>query len=161
VITEEMLEEQGRVVEVDGEHVWVETEPRSGCSHCSSQNCTTSVVAKLFGVQRNRLLLNNTIAAKTGDQVVIGVPGSLIARTSVLAYLVPLLFMLCTTFLANLIGFNDGLQSLFALAGLSIGVMVIRWYSNNDFLRQTRGPMLLKVVENGYRHVVFPKHMRS
>jgi sigma-E factor negative regulatory protein RseC len=158
---EEMIEEQGEVIDVEGDKIWVETKSRSGCSSCSSQSCTTSVVAKLFGVQKNRLLLSNTMQAKAGDQVVIGIPGHLIARASVLAYLVPLVFMLATTMLGSVTGINDGMQSLFALAGLLIGLIVIRWYTKTDFSRQGHGPKLLKVVENGYRHVVFPKHMRS
>ncbi|MES9938994.1 MAG: SoxR reducing system RseC family protein [Candidatus Thiodiazotropha sp. 6PLUC2] len=159
--TEEMLEEQGRVVEVVGEKILVETEARSGCSHCSSSNCTTAVVARLFGVQRNRLKLANTMQAKAGDQVVIGVPGRLIARASVLAYLVPLVFMLAATLLGSAIGIDDGMQTLFALAGLLVGLVGVRWYTKTDLSRQAYGPQLLKVVENGYKHVVFPKHLRS
>ncbi|MES9852863.1 MAG: SoxR reducing system RseC family protein [Candidatus Thiodiazotropha sp. L084R] len=159
--TEEMIEEPGRVVEVEGENIWVETEARSGCSHCSSQGCTTAVVARLFGVKRNRLKLDNSLQAKAGDQVIIGVPGRLIVRASTLAYLVPLLFMLATTLFSSLFGISDSLQSLFALAGLLVGLMGIRWYTKTDISRQAHVPQLLKVVENGYKHVVFPKHLRS
>jgi sigma-E factor negative regulatory protein RseC len=157
----EMLEEQARVVEVDGDKVWVEAEARSSCSHCSSQSCTTAVVARLFGVQRNRLILKNSLNAKPGDQVIIGVPGRLIARASVLAYIVPLLFMLAMTLLGSAIGINDGMQSLLAVVGLLVGLMIVRWYTSADTSRKGCAPQLLKIVENDYRHVVFPKYIRS
>ncbi|MCG8097621.1 MAG: SoxR reducing system RseC family protein, partial [Candidatus Thiodiazotropha taylori] len=95
------------------------------------------------------------------DQVVIGVPGRVIARASVLAYLLPLILMLGLTLLGSALGINDGMQSLLALAGLSIGLLLVRWYTNRDISTPGYGPQLLKVVENGYKHVVFPKHMRS
>jgi sigma-E factor negative regulatory protein RseC len=157
----EMIEERAWVVEVDGDKVWVEAEARSSCSHCSSQSCTTAVVARLFGVRRNRLALKNSLAAKPGDQVIIGVPGRLIARASLLAYIVPLLFMLAITLLGSVIGINDGIQSLLAVVGLLVGLLIVRWYSSANISCQDCAPQLLKVVENGYRHVVFPKHIRS
>jgi sigma-E factor negative regulatory protein RseC len=158
---EEMLEEQARVIDADETRVWVETESRSGCSSCSSRNCTTSVVASLFGVKRNRFTLNNTIQAKQGDQVVIGIPGQMIVRASVIAYLVPLISMLAMTLLSSSIGMSEGAQSLFAVAGLLLGLVVVRWRTKEGASRQSHGPRLLRVVDNGYRHVVFTKHMRS
>jgi sigma-E factor negative regulatory protein RseC len=157
----DMLEESARVVGVEGDSIWVETASRSGCSQCASSNCTTSVVAKLFGVQKNRLLLKNPLQAKAGDHVVIGVPGSLIAKASVLAYLTPLIFMLGITLMASALGINDAIQSLLALAGLAIGLLLVRWYTKRDISTPGNGPQLLKVVENRYEHVVFPKHTRS
>ncbi|MCG7960414.1 MAG: SoxR reducing system RseC family protein [Candidatus Thiodiazotropha taylori] len=158
---QEMLEESARVIGVVDDKIWIETESRSGCSQCASSNCTTSVVAKLFGVQKNKLLIDNDLQAKPGDQVVIGVPGRLIARASVLAYLLPLILMLGFTLVGSALGINDAMQSLLALAGLSIGLLLVRWYTNRDISTPDYGPQLLKVVENGYKHVVFPKHMRS
>ncbi|MCG7929036.1 MAG: SoxR reducing system RseC family protein [Candidatus Thiodiazotropha lotti] len=158
---QEMLEESARVIGVVGDKIWIETESRSGCSQCASSNCTTSVVAKLFGVQKNKLLIDNGLEAKPGDQVVIGVPGRLIAKASVLAYLLPLVLMLAITLMGSALGINDGMQSLLALAGLSIGLLLVRWITNRGVSTPGYGPQLLKVVGNSYKHVVFPKHMRS
>ena len=157
----EILEEQARVIKVDDQTAWVETEARSGCSHCTSSDCTTSVVARLFGVQRNRFALHNGIQAKPGDQVIVGIPGRLIARASVLAYLVPLFIMLMLAFLGSLLEMSQGVQSLFALSGLLLGLVMVNRSTRESASRLNHGPQLLRVVENGYRHVVFPKHIRS
>ena len=92
-----MLEETATVVEVIDGRLIAETESRSSCSHCSTDSCSTSVVAKLFGIRRNRLVMENTLQAKAGDRVVIGIPDNLLVQASVMAYLLPLVVMLGVT----------------------------------------------------------------
>jgi sigma-E factor negative regulatory protein RseC len=155
-----MLEETAQVIEVKDGLLTVETASRSACNHCSSDNCTTSVVAKLFGVRRNRLVLANSLDAKPGDQVVIGIPDQLLARASVTAYLLPLLFMLVLTGLGDLFGINELLLSLLALSGLALGFYIIRRFSCGSSA-QGYQPRLLRIVAPGYQRVEMPTLTRS
>lgn len=90
-----MIEETARVVLVDGEYAFVETERRASCGSCQSQgSCATSVLAGLFKRRYNQLKVLNTELAKPGEQVVIGLQEQALLKLSVLAYLLPLFWMI-------------------------------------------------------------------
>jgi sigma-E factor negative regulatory protein RseC len=154
-----MLEETARVIAVRDGLMIAETESRSACNHCSSEGCTTSVVAKLFGVRRNRIVMVNSLDAKPGDQVVIGIPNQVLSRASVTAYLLPLLLMLSVAGLGDLLGMNELLLSLLALNGLAIGFFIARRLSRRSSSHYE--PCLLKIVEPGYQRVEIPTLTRS
>ncbi len=154
--TTSMLEETARVVEVLDGVLIAETQSRSGCSHCStSSRCSTSVVAKLFGVRRKRLVMANSLNARPGDQVVIGIPDQLLVRASLMAYLLPLVVMLVVTALGDLAGINELLLSLLALVGLAMGFFTVRWVSRSRTSQQYE-PRLLRIVAPGHQRVGMP-----
>jgi sigma-E factor negative regulatory protein RseC len=155
-----MLEETAQVIEVKDGLLLAETESRSGCNHCSSANCSTSVVAKLFGVRRNRMVLENSIGAKPGDQVVIGIPDALLARASVLAYLLPVLSMLGFSALGDLFGLEAIWLSLLALSGLAIGFFMVYRVTRGRSAQRYR-PQLLRFVVADYQRVELPTLTRS
>jgi sigma-E factor negative regulatory protein RseC len=155
-----MLEETARVVEVKDGLVLAETESRSGCNHCSSGSCSTSVVAKLFGVRRNRLVMENSIGARPGDQVVIGIPDALLARASVLAYLMPLFLMLGLTALGDQFGLAPIWLSLLALSGLVIGFYMV-YRMTRGWSAQRYRPQLLRLVTADCQRVDLPTLTRS
>lgn len=156
-----MLEESATVVEASSHTLWVETESRSACSHCSSSNCNTSVVSKLFGIRKNRLKLENSLGAKQGERVVIGIPDKLLVRASVWAYLLPLICMLASAWLGGAYGASDGYQSLLALGGLAVGFTILRWTTRNLSSQQRFEPRLLRISGGGRVQVEIPNLMRS
>ncbi|MBK9131474.1 MAG: SoxR reducing system RseC family protein [Gammaproteobacteria bacterium] len=53
------------------------------CGSCSVQKgCGTSVLAKVLGNRVNRIRVINTIGAKTGEWVVLGLEDGALARSS-------------------------------------------------------------------------------
>ena len=141
-----MLEESARVVETAEGYLWVETKSRSACARCASSSCTTSVISKLFMVRHNLLQLENSLGAKKGQQVVIGIPDDLLVKASVWAYLLPLLIMLIITALAKAIGMHEVFQSLIALGGLAVGFLIVH-RANQGFLSRSKfTPQLLRIV---------------
>lgn len=141
-----MLEEIALVVEADSELLWIETRTRSSCSHCANDTCGTSVLAKIFAVKRNRVQLENTLAAEAGEQVIIGMPDDLLVRAAIWAYLVPLIAMVLFTLIASMAGASDGLQSLLAMAGLAIGFLVVQKYTTGSRSKTHFKPRLLRKV---------------
>ncbi len=117
-----MLEEIGTVIKAEKGELWIETQPRSACSHCGADSCTTSVVAKLFNAKRNALRLPDTLGAKAGQQVLIGIPDRVLAAASLRAYLVPLGLMILAAALGAALQLGEVLQSLLAIAGLIGGL---------------------------------------
>ncbi len=142
-----MLEETVTVVAVQGDYLLAESQTRSSCSHCgSASSCSTSVIAKLFGEKKNLLRLPNSLEARQGDRVVIGIPDDLLVRASLWAYLLPLLSMIIATLVGNQIGAGDGAQVLFALAGLAGGFILQRRYTQGEKSRQQFEPKLLRIA---------------
>jgi sigma-E factor negative regulatory protein RseC len=156
-----MLEESAKVVAVRGDRLWVETQSRSACSHCSSTGCGTSVISKLFGVKRNRLELHNSLSAKPGEQVMIGIPDEVLVRASVWAYLVPIIVMLLLTATGARLGMAEGLQVLLALSGLASGFILVHWITRRGSYRQGFKPHLLRTVGQESVRVEMPNHERS
>ncbi|MBF0255507.1 MAG: SoxR reducing system RseC family protein [Gammaproteobacteria bacterium] len=120
-----MLEENATVIAVEGGHIWVETQARSACAHCGTDSCSTSVIAKLFNVRRNRLKLANSLGARAGQVVVIGIPDEILVAASLRAYLLPLVGLLAAAFLAEALGLDEMLQVLLAGLGLLAGLALM------------------------------------
>jgi sigma-E factor negative regulatory protein RseC len=156
-----MLEEIGTVVEVERGAILVETQSRSACSHCSSKGCTTAVVSKLFGIKHNRLHLENSLGAKLGDQVVIGIPDDLLVMASLWAYLLPLMFMLAGPAVGGVFAASEAVQSLLALGGLAVGFSIVRWSTRNLSSQRRFKPQLLRLADGKQVRVEMPKLLRS
>ena len=122
-----MLEEQATVIEAGNGTLLIETMARSACGHCASNSCTTSVLARMFGVRRNRFRLPNTLGARAGDQVVVGVPDSVLVGASLLVYLLPLVSMLAAVTLADAVEAGALGQAAIALVGLGLGFVLVRF----------------------------------
>lgn len=140
-----MLEQDATVVESKQGLIWVEAISRSSCSQCSTTSCSTSVISKLFGFKRNLLKLENTLQAKSGDQVIIGIPDNVLVKASVWAYLVPIISMVLSTLLAVTQGYGDGLQVLFALSGLGIGFIFVGRLTRSAHKGSAFDPQLLRI----------------
>jgi sigma-E factor negative regulatory protein RseC len=155
-----MLEETARVVDVKEGLLIAETISRSSCKSCKSDSCTTSVIAGLFNLKPNRLVMKNSIGAKPGDQVVIGIPNELLARASVMAYLLPLVTMLLLTAIGDQMNFSPLATVLMAAGGLLMGFFIVR-RATRGWSSQRYQPQLLRVVSSGYQRVELPAFTRS
>ncbi len=150
-----LLEETARVIEVSNGRLIAETASRSSCSHCGAGSCSTSVVARLFGLRRNRLLIANTLGARVGDEVVVGIPDQVLVSASLLAYLLPLVAMLGVTAVGDRLGMGEFALSLLALAGLALGFFTVRWHLRRS-ASQRYEPRLVRIVAPGLRRVEMP-----
>jgi sigma-E factor negative regulatory protein RseC len=140
-----MLEQDATVVESRDGQIWVEAEARSSCSQCSTSSCSTSVISKMFGMKPNLLQVENTLQAKAGDRVIIGIPDSVLVKASVWAYLAPLFGMVMAVLLAQAQGFGDGTQGIAAMAGLAAGFFMVGRFTRSARQRSTFSPLLLRI----------------
>lgn len=122
-----MIEESGQVVAVDGDFIWVQTQPRSSCSSCHvGSDCGTSVLARWFGQRTNRIRVPNTLGLQKGQGAVIGIHESALLKASLIAYLMPMLAMVVTAMVAAQGGASDGVVALSSLVGLVIGLLFLQ-----------------------------------
>ncbi|GAB6041649.1 SoxR reducing system RseC family protein [Endothiovibrio diazotrophicus] len=131
-----MIEENARVVAVEGEVAWVEAERKSACGSCEAKGgCGTGSLSQVFGTRSNRMRVLNTVGAAPGDTVVIGIEESALVRGSVAVYLVPLLALLA----GGVFGEHMAGQLSIAvqvggvvggLGGLGVGLLWLRGYTH-------------------------------
>ena len=116
-----MVEENAKVLKVEGDVVWVQAIQQSACGSCQAQKgCGHSLLAKTGQRQIDLPVARNGLDVSVGDQVVIGVPEQAILKSSMLMYGVPLGAMLAVATLASLMDLSEGmviLASFIALAG--------------------------------------------
>lgn len=129
-----MIEESARIVEVEGDIAWVETQRRSSCSSCSAnKGCGVSVLDKVLGRRASRIKVLNELGAQPGDQVVIGIEDAALVRGSLALYATPLAAMIAGALLGEalrgLLGYGDWLSVVAGIAGLGAGLFLVRLFS--------------------------------
>lgn len=90
-----LIEEKGQVVSLQGGYANILPVSLSSCDGCESKSgCGTSLLKPLFSSNKQLLVAKNTVDAKPGDQVVIGLERMAIVLSSLIIYLFPLLMLL-------------------------------------------------------------------
>ncbi len=153
-----MMEQIGTVIDTDATSLWVETQPVSGCSSCASSagSCSTAVVSKLFAERRTQLRLPNSLDARTGDRVVIGIPERALLRAALWAYLLPPLLMIGAAATVQQLGGTETMQGLWGVAGLVAGFIWLRSMNRGQGGRDPIRPRLLRLASGSSGVNVMP-----
>lgn len=125
-----MIEETALILSCDGEYADIETKPQASCGGCASSGvCGTGVFSKVFGNRKTVVRIVNSIKAKPGDQIVIGLQESALSRVSVVFYLVPILSMILFALFGQEMAIRFGYPSLdpFAILGGAVGLFSGLW----------------------------------
>jgi sigma-E factor negative regulatory protein RseC len=150
-----MIEESARVVAIEGSQLVLEAEIRTSCQSCAaSKGCGTSVLAEHVGRKMTRFHAENSLNARVGDEVVVGLSEQAMLNGSLLVYLFPLASMILAALLADVLldpawlaGYGlsaDLLTALAALAGLALAVMGVRSKLAGNDSQQQLTPVLLR-----------------
>lgn len=144
-----MIEETGRVVAVETGAVWVETVRQSACHACSAQSgCGHGALSKLTQKTAHvRALASQPWVV--GDEVVIGIPESLVVTGSLLGYLLPLVCALALALLADYLTGNDAWTALAAALGLALGFGLVRWHFTRNRHNERYHPQVLRRARCG------------
>ncbi len=142
-----MIIETGKVVSVEPEGLWVETISRSVCGTCKAEKgCGQSLMAKWSGHTSYIWVLlegRNPDAYHAGDSIQIGIPEDIIARGSMIVYLVPLVVMVLMTLFAHQLFSNELVTILSAILGLFLGGIIIRWHAYKTRFDPRLQPVLI------------------
>lgn len=144
-----MLEENGRVVRVGSDAVWVEMIKQSACASCSAQKgCGQSLLAKIGDGKRLEIQVDNPqqLAVMVNDQVTLGVGERSFLTASLLVYLLPLLTMFMVSVVTQLAGFSEPQVILSAVLGLAGGFLLTRFMSSLSSQNCSYRPVLLRRV---------------
>jgi len=123
-----VITETGKVVALKGERVWVQTIRASACQSCAARNgCGQKVLAAATGGRANQILVTNTINARVGDEVTIGIDEQALLGASLVVYAIPLILMVVASILGHHLSGGQDIAAMFSAAGgLALGFLVVR-----------------------------------
>ena len=145
-----MIEETARVVAIENDQLLLEAETRAACNACAArQGCGTSVLSKWVGRKFTRFQATNTVNARVGDEVVVGLAEEAMLRGSVFVYLLPLLAMIGFALLADGVISTDNasrdlLVLVSALGGFALMLFISRRFLSTTSNRGKLTPVVLR-----------------
>jgi len=142
-----MIEESGRVVAVEGDFAWIESERKSTCGGCAVRSgCGTSAIAKVLGQKRTHLRVVNRIHAGVGDDVVVGISESGLVRGSLAVYAAPLAGLFAGALAGNFVAGGSELVTVAgALAGFAGALLWLKRFSHATETDAAFQPVVLRV----------------
>ncbi len=146
-----MIEETARVVALEDDFAWVETQRKSVCGACAlNKGCGTATLAKLLGTRRTRIKVLNSPPAAVGDEVVIGLEEHAIVQGSLAMYAAPLACLFAAALLGEGLSARLGTTTteaftiLSGLGGLAGGFVWLRHYANKIAKDPRYQPVILR-----------------
>ena len=128
-----MIEEEAIVIKASKENVILEVVRSKPCGLCGHvRGCGNSIWGKIFSHQSGHIETRNDLNAKLGDIVILGIDESLMLKSSLMLYGVPLLSMFLGMVFAN--SFVKEMMELYtligAVTGLILGIVMIKRFIN-------------------------------
>lgn len=146
----DMVEEQGVIVSLEGQMANIAPLSQSGCQSCSSSGtCGTSLLKPLFGNKQRMLAAENSINAKPGDQVVIGLNRTALVLASLMVYLLPLILLLAGAIsgaaIAHAFSFEDAelVSILFGFGAASLTFIIVNRIVKSAYFSAFFEPVIL------------------
>ena len=141
-----MTREKARVIAVEHRCLWVETFKRSTCGDCeASSACGQGALSRWFARRPQSLRVicgaGEAELYTVGQWVEIGIPEGVVAKVSVMVYLLPLMAMIVSGALMQSLLGNDLAVLTGLVAGFWIGLRLVRAYAErreNDLAFQPR-----------------------
>lgn len=124
-----MIEEEAVIIKASTERVTLEVVRSKPCGLCGQvRGCGNSIWGKIFSHQSGQIETRNNLNAKLGDVVILGIDETLMLKSALMLYGVPLVFMFLGMGIAN--SFAKEMTELYtllgAVLGLSLGVVMIK-----------------------------------
>lgn len=121
------------VVEIKGRKITVEVCPSSGCSSCSMNGVCGG------GNKNKYFTLETDLPVKVGDQLILQIHGGSEVVSSLVLFLLPIIFMILGFILGRyILHFSEGTSVLFSILGLGLSFFVVRiidhYYGKKIFL---------------------------
>jgi len=124
-----MIEEEAIVIKASKENVTLEVVRSKPCGLCGQvRGCGNSIWGKIFSHRTGYIETRNHLNAKLGNVVILGIDETLMLKSSLMLYGVPLMLMFLGMVMANT--FAKETTELYvllgAVMGLFLGVVLIK-----------------------------------
>lgn len=125
-----MIRELGVVDSIDGQHIHVKTQVKTGCSSCDHQNhCGTGLLSKALPNRNGLVRVNSKESVSVGDTVELLIPERDMMRFSFLMYGLPLLGLVLGTTLGYVLAPSSEIISIcLGVLGSAATFRALRYY---------------------------------
>ena len=148
-----MIEEKAVVISSNAQYAWVAPLDSSKCSGCTSESsCSSSFLSSILERKSQRTIrIDNLDSVAAGDEVIVGIHSVNLLWSSILAYLLPIFFLIAFALVGQFF-FGELLSVILGLSGLVIGLVVVNRASKNESVCSKLEPVMLgkaneKVIE--------------
>lgn len=123
-----MIAETGNVVAVDDGHAWIQTIRTKACQSCAARNgCGQKLLASATGGRANQVRVVNSVNARVGEEVTLGIDENALLGASLLVYALPLLLLVVGSVLGHYVSDGSDVPAMLgAVTGLASGFMASR-----------------------------------
>lgn len=147
-----MITEQAVVVAIDGDRITVEASVKSTCNTCNVQSdCGTGTIASAMAPRTQQLTVQSLLPVNIGDHVTVGIPESGLLTASLMLYIIPILTLLTSAVLSNVLLPLDtfGRDILIVLLSAGVTLMAFVFVSNRlkKFDKQRFQPVLISRIK--------------
>ncbi|MDE0926232.1 MAG: SoxR reducing system RseC family protein [Methylophilaceae bacterium] len=124
----------------------IEVVRRTACGLCGkTRGCGNAFWGKLFGHKDVSLKAENTINAKVGQSVIVGIEEKALLKSALLLYIAPLATMLFGAILASKVSPSDLSAMVGAVAGLLVGFFWVKAHVAGRVYYQNYQPKILRL----------------
>lgn len=141
-----MVEGTARVVEVDGDRIWLVPEQTTSCGSCASSGAcgAKGIGTTASRLEARRFPMDNAAGLRVGERVVVGVSETALVKASLTAYAVPLVTMLVAGGVAQSFYGRDGITMASMAGGLVFGLVLARLGAGRLFSKGDTAPKFLR-----------------
>ncbi|NFV81087.1 SoxR reducing system RseC family protein [Magnetospirillum aberrantis] len=139
----DVVESVVRVIDVDGDVVWLEPEQTSACGSCHASAACGAKPGSARLVAR-RFTLPNDHDFQVGERIVVGVAEQSVRRAALTAYGIPLATMLVSGVTVQKMGGGDLGAAVATLGGLALGIGIVHLQSSRLSKRVEYTPHYLR-----------------
>lgn len=141
-----MRTEQGTIEQTERSRAQVRIERSASCSQCESRGACQTVGSKSMVID-----VSNSLHAKVGDRVEIGVPTHSFVKLALLVYLLPVIALIIGALLGEAWGHSLGLESSLAavlVGGLTMGLTftILRWFDRSAREKKDYQPIMTRII---------------
>jgi sigma-E factor negative regulatory protein RseC len=119
-----MIETPARVTRVEGPTAWVRVESPGSCGACGGKGCGASLYARMLHPREPEYPVENPIAARPGEAVVVGIQDGALLGAVFAGYMIPLALLLGGAILGS--PFGDAGAAAGGAAGFLAAVAWLR-----------------------------------
>lgn len=144
-----ILSTESQSTENQGEHqsiATLEVVRKTACGLCGkTRGCGNALWGKIFAHKAVDFKAENSIDAKVGQSVIVGIDEHALMKSALLLYMVPLASMLLGAVLLSQVSSSDLVAMLGAIIGLVVGYLWVRAHTAGHTYYQSNQPKILRL----------------
>ena len=119
---------------------------KTACGLCGqTRGCGNSIWGKLLNHKSSNFTAQNSINAKVGQSVIVGINEAALMKSALLLYIVPLVSMFFCALLASTLNSSEAASILGAGVGLVIGFLWVKGHTAGQTYYQNNQPKILRL----------------